>query len=394
MLRLRRIPHLSTSRRGWTDRLRFAARLALAALAAPAVAAPAAEDPVVVDCAVVWEAAGETEDYLFGGLLVDAGWDREGNLCVVDYANRDLKVFAADGRYLRTLGRAGEGPGELRDARRLLLAEDGRLGLLQVFPASVVWLHPDGAPGGRTVVRNRLGDGGGYVAVPHMIQAGATILAFASAMSLDGQQVSERQWIAPLEKDGALEHAIFSRSVDQPARDARGRLDEADYYDLWAARWAPDGRGGVWLAADRDRYRLVRQAPGGAVVETVARAYEPVVRDELGRRRALERLGRKRLAAEEIELRDTAPVVRSLRASDGGPLWVDLDLGGRGPVPGTIALLDVLDRDGSWGPRLLLRGPYDPETDQWCFVDDAHLLVLHAGADGEVVLRLLRWAMP
>lgn len=357
---------------------------------------------VEATCELVWEVPGETDAYLLGGLLVDAGWDQDGNLCVVDYRNKDLKVFSRDGRYLRTLGRAGEGPGESRDARRLLLAADGRRGLLQVFPATVVWLHADGSPAGRTVIQNTLSDQGGFVAVTHAVQNGPEILAYATVMAMIAGSIHEQHWIAPLLPDGGLGRPLYTRTVEQPARDQRNRVDEGDYYDVWAARWAPDGHGGVWLAPERDRYLLLRHDRDGAPSQTVTRPYTPRRRDDLGRRLAAEHMGRKRLAADEVKLRDQAPIVRSLRLSDAGHLWVDLDLGGRGPEPGTIAWIDVIDADGDgdgngddvWRPQIRLRGPVDPDIDQWRWVDDRHLLVLRAGGEDQVSLRLLRWREP
>lgn len=138
----------------------------------------------------------------------------------------------------------------------------------------------------------------------------------------------------------------------------------------------------------------MRHAPGGEIVQSLERPYQPPRRDELGKRQTLEHLGRKRLTADEVKLRDRPPVVRSLRLSDTGQLWVDLDLGGRGPAPGTIAWIDVVDQNGDWQQQLRLHGPFDPQTDQWRFVDDEHLLVLHASSEDEVSLRLLRWRHP
>ena len=86
--------------------------------------------------------------------------------------------------------------------------------------------------------------------------------------------------------------------------------------------------------------------------------------------------------------------MRSLRLSAAGELWVDLDLGGRGPAPGTLAILDILDGDGSWLPPIQLVGPFDPATDQWRFIDDEHVLVLRASDETDAVLRLLRWKIP
>jgi len=365
--------------------------LACAPATALAGAADLPRDGMVdVACTQVWQVPGETDLYLLGGLLVDAGWDREGNLCVVDYKNRDLKVFAADGRYLRTLGREGDGPGESRDARHLLLADDGRLGLLQSFPATVVWLHPDGTPGGRLVMQNNLSEVGGYVAVPHAVQTGSHILAYVTCLALVEGRIDEQHWLAPLGLDGRFGAPVFHQTVSQPERDSRNRIDEGDYYDLWAARWTPARDGGAWLAAERDRYLLTRRDRAGQVVQTIERPYTPVRRDDLGRAQALEHFGRKQFAREEVRLRDTAPVVRSLRLAQDGELWVELDLGGRGPAAGTIAWIDVWSPAGEWLRQLRLRGDYDPAEDQWRWVDDAHLLVLHAGADGDTNLRLLR----
>jgi hypothetical protein len=380
------MPHAHSLRR-----IAPAAPLLCILMLAPAAAQDLPRDSIVdLACELIWEIPGETADYLFGGLLVGAGWDHDGNLCVVDYKNRNLKIFDGEGRWLRTLGREGEGPGELRDARGLVLADDGRVGLLQIFPAAVVWLMPDGAPAGRQKYQQAPDDARGYVAMPHLVQHDRGIMAYTTAMALADGEISERHWIVPVHLDGTFGEPVFRQTVDQPRRDRDGRLDEADYYDLWAARWAPDGQGGAWVATDRDRYRIEHHDAGANLVGVLERDYEPLRRDELGRRLTLEHMERKRVPATEVVLRDTAPVVRSLRLADSGHLWVDLDLGGRGPAAGTIAWIDVHDGAERWLGQLRLTGPYDPATDQWRFVDDRHLLVLSQDELAEPALKLLR----
>jgi hypothetical protein len=45
-------------------------------------------------------------------MIASVAADRDGNVYVYDYQSRNVRVFAGDGRLLRTIGRAGEGPGE------------------------------------------------------------------------------------------------------------------------------------------------------------------------------------------------------------------------------------------------------------------------------------------
>ncbi len=360
----------------------------------PAVADPPAVHRVAAT--LVWETPGETADYLLGGLLVAAARGPDGALYVADYESKDCKVFAAaDGRWLRTLGREGSGPGESRDVRGLVLADDGRVGLLQIFPATLVWLDAsDGTPAGRTTWREDPAGSGGFVGLPYLASSPGGWLGYVTAMSMQDGRVQERHWIAPAHPDGTFGPPLFQLDVAQPEPDARGRHDEGDYYDIWAARWAPDGQGGVWVAASRDDYRIDHHDASGAVIGSVTREYRPVDRDQLGREQALARMVRKNKGRDQVRLRPTAPVVRGLRLGAHDRLRVDLDLGGAGPEPGTITWTDVFDREGRWLHQLQVTGPFDAASDQWRWLDDHFLLVLRSTDQGEVSLRLLRVEPP
>ncbi|MBD3221393.1 hypothetical protein GF314_09130 [bacterium] len=364
--------------------------IAAVALATSSLATPPLERVV---CETVWDVPGEGDAFFLGGLLVDAGWDHDGNLCVVDYRNRDLKVFAADGTYLRTLGREGEGPGEVTDARQLILHDDGRLGLLQKFPAKVVWLEPDGDPGGALTFANRLeGEAGrGYLSLPHAVQHPGGIMGYVAVMAMTAQGPSEHHWLAPIGPDGEVDDPLWHLEVEPPGRKDGGKLHEVDMYHVWAARWAPDGHGGAWLAPERDAYRIVHLGADGRELRRLERPYEAPRRDDLGRQQAELRLERKRNPRGSVVLAETDPVVHRLRLADDGRLWVDLSLGGRGPEPGTIAEIDEWSTDGEHVARRRLIGDYDPATDQRLLLDDRHVLVLHSSAE-EVRLRLLRTA--
>ncbi len=65
----------------------------------------------------------EDENYLFYRAR-DIQVDTEGNIYVLDSGNYRLQVFDKDGKYLRTIGKRGQGPGEFNSPRGLQLDDE------------------------------------------------------------------------------------------------------------------------------------------------------------------------------------------------------------------------------------------------------------------------------
>jgi hypothetical protein len=102
---------------------------------------------LVAGCAAEVERRGEAEDwgsavvagvavsigldegapeYLFGNIRSVAA-DRDGRIYVADRIGSTLRVYDPDGRFLRQLGREGQGPGEYQWPADLTFGPDGRL---------------------------------------------------------------------------------------------------------------------------------------------------------------------------------------------------------------------------------------------------------------------------
>jgi DNA-binding beta-propeller fold protein YncE len=60
----------------------------------------------------------------------DLAVDEAGNVYILDSGNRRIQVFGPEGRYIRTIGRKGQGPGEFSDPRSLDIDRQGRLVVL------------------------------------------------------------------------------------------------------------------------------------------------------------------------------------------------------------------------------------------------------------------------
>jgi hypothetical protein len=69
------------------------------------------------------EQAGEIRLFKPGGFAVDTA----GNVYIEDASDMAIKVFDRAGRFLRAIGRRGEGPGEFTSIRYIFPLPDGRL---------------------------------------------------------------------------------------------------------------------------------------------------------------------------------------------------------------------------------------------------------------------------
>lgn len=85
------------------------------------------------------------------GRIVDIAVDEEERLLVLDYENREVRIFSSEGEYLSSFGQKGEGPGEFQYPYQLArfdsgkLAVLGRMGRVQFFePSGTSYEHTGG----------------------------------------------------------------------------------------------------------------------------------------------------------------------------------------------------------------------------------------------------------
>lgn len=94
-----------------------------------------------------------SEDYLIGDSLDEEEMiaevsfiavDDADNLFVLDYKSHNIKVFDSDGNYVRTIGKQGQGPGELNTPGGLQILPDGTLLVEDTLNRRLSYFKPDG----------------------------------------------------------------------------------------------------------------------------------------------------------------------------------------------------------------------------------------------------------
>lgn len=211
-------------------------------------------------------AAGEPE-YQFGqiaGIAAGSG----GRIFVLDQQGRHIKVFSPDGRYERTLGRPGSGPGELGQAVGPLL-----------MGAGDTLLVPDLA---NQRVNRYAPDGTSLDSYPIDLRAGLPLRWQATAGGLIATQV--RPFALPGQPAPDTMDAIVVRASDGSVLDTlktfpsgrsfsfAGGMPEITFFSpeaVWAL--ADDGRLFFGLSHD---YRIEVYGTGGALERVVTRPFQ------------------------------------------------------------------------------------------------------------------------
>jgi hypothetical protein len=301
----------------------------------------------------------------------------------VDLQQKNLVVLDAEGNWLRTIGREGEGPGELQDARHLFL-DGNRYGLLQAVPGVIVWLDSDGAPSGKVSVG---GEDVGFLVVGDATQCGDIIYGWINMPRETASGYEDIEQVCRIKATGELGPVLYTPPEGLDAREGDG-IDEGKIYRIWLRRWAGDRNGGVWVAPERDRYVLQYWNREGELELELTRQYDLVERNEHGRESVIRHLGERGWPANKVRVGKTAPVVTSLRVGDDGVLWVELDQGGNNPDSDIVVVYDTFTPDGQYLRHIRIHSDLDVDIRR--VLDDSTALVQATDSEGEPTICLVR----
>ncbi len=293
-----------------------------------------------------WEMLGDIRG-------VDAGSD--GSIYLLDFQARRIRVFDPDGGYLRTLGGAGEGPGEITQANGIVKEPGGLLWVNDHGKWRILGLRPDGtevirAPfpvmsfgfswaGERDAEGRFWGSRTEPVGAPNPVPPPAGVNEFHS-----------RVWFLALHpeteaRDSVLVGERRSRSFVVPQAGGGWSVRQVPFVPTGAT--LVDPAGGFW-ATDGGDWRIFRlDARGDTVLEVEAGVpRRPVTREDRDRlvQSSVEQGSLEESAARELvgAIPDRAPALTRLFLDDEGRIWVL-----RAVVEeGDPALWDVFDRDG------------------------------------------------
>jgi hypothetical protein len=299
----------------------------------------------------VWRVGGDDEEGILLGLVSEVCGDEQGNIYIMDAQLCQVHVFSPQGDLLRTIFRQGEGPGEIRQPRDLVVTKDG-VGLAQEFPGKIVMVDREGIPMSNIEPTEPGGSesAGGLIAAD--FGGGNLVLSGMQFSNTENSAIQDRtNFLIGVSSTGE-ERARYGEVKTSYNFSDFTFIEREHTPTIWWG-FAVDKDGNVYVAADRDAYAISVFNADGSLVRVIEREFELYKRTAQDKQRMHDLFdsAMSGLPFEvKFKLEDTEPVIdffhRGVRVDDDGALWVTTSRGIRDHHNGALMTYDVFDRDG------------------------------------------------
>ncbi len=318
----------------------------------------------------LWRIGGEDDEDVLLGIISRVLIDDEGNIYLLDGQLSEVQVFSPEGEFIKTLGRQGNGPGEVTRPGDMVFMPDGTLGLVQIFPGKIVTLNMDGTPAGD--FNPNLGDAteGGFLALVNCRSAGGNLVLGGIQISMDQTTMTQNRtfFLRSFDPEGNKVASYIEKQVTWAFnKDFKFRELDSDF--IW---WRTDvnAQGQVISCEDRYDYALSVFNPDGTLDRVIERQYEPWTRNDKVRNRyqaIMEAQAAQFPPGTEVEIEGREQSVEDLRIASDGTIWVLPSRQMFEPEPGYFATYDEFSPEGEFTHQIRVKCEGDPSMDRLMF---------------------------
>lgn len=316
----------------------------------------------------------------FFGIITDIAVGEQGNLYVLDAQLHEVKIYDAQGNYLNTIGREGEGPGEFRGGTNLFWLPSGDLAVVQAFPARIVTLKPDGTPGADFELETP--EGAGFMMVQAIHEAGENLAVTYSFREFDqeSQEFVATTWLSIFDPTSGAEVERLHNHVG--GMDFKNPVVSETSFDNFSQRVAVSADGMIYAPDDLTDYRILAWNPDGTLQRVITRecAVHERTQEEIDELLEIYRGFTPQGQVPpntKFEVNDVHPAIdrEGLHTRPDGSLWVMTSRGSMEAGDVSLGTFDVYDPRGRFVRRATLNGQCDNMDDRIMFVGDRIFVV-------------------
>lgn len=310
-------------------------------------------------------------DEEFFGVVANAIVDGNGDSYFLDEQLCEVRVFDSEGSYIRTFGREGEGPGEFRQARDMVLLPNGKVGVIYGQQTRMASYDLDGTIGPDISLTP---DGTEFAFMMGAQSRGGQFVVQQHSSTIKDAEMTSTMSMIGMDSEGNVTHTYSENSSTQKLSGNSISISISD--DDLANAWVLLEDGSLAINQSGDEYKIEILNADGDLLRTIEREYEPLRRSD----EELDRLARERRERAEESGRpvDDEPieefydVILDMHVGPDGQLWVATGQGrfGEGIPEHSLGTFDVFDAAGHFVRQVSVDVPFMGGSDEFEFVGD------------------------
>jgi hypothetical protein len=300
------------------------------------------------------------EDYMFGQ-RVYFNVDEDGNIFVTDWDRKRIQKYSPDGKFLLTIGKEGQGPGEFQNVWEPEFDKDGNLYVVDIAQKRISFFSRDGR------YLKQIGFPTTNVSSSLYLNSQGHFLMAVDETKARGEEGYRWETTVGLYDDKFQPLEVFHRE-NHEIKEAGGRGEDS-VAQFWAAEmseWAFRPMRHYFLAPNDEiyfgfsnAYEIKVYSPAGGLARIIRKGYDPLPinekdKDQFEKMQQAEFLrflpaqfeNAKKKALKLIRYPKYKPAYLDFTVADNGWLFVIVDSGGN-----KAAVLDVFDAEGRYIAR-------------------------------------------
>jgi hypothetical protein len=326
-------------------------------------------EPATLKLPELWRLGGDSEDEEeFFGVISDIDIDANGQVYLLDSQLNQAKIYTADGEFVRSIGREGEGPGEFRTPTSMFFTKE-KVAVIQMMPGKIVLLTKDGQPGGDYPIPQA--PDGGFQMIQGGESRGANVVLYMARQKFDqaAGKWSRQSFLASIDPTGkqVAEYSSKENTINM----ASAEMNDATW-DTFERRWEVGPNGKVYACNSYDNYDVTVYDKSGKAEKTITREYKHVPRtaDEKAFMNRMFSHWAKMIPNCKVVINPMDKDIENIYVRDDGSMWVLSSAGARNLPKGTLGTFDVFNPEGQFVKQVTLQGQGNPLEDLYVIEKD------------------------
>jgi hypothetical protein len=273
--------------------------------------------------------------------------NEEGNIYIGDYQDSSIKVFDPQGKYIKTIGRKGNGPGEFQTIGELSFLPDGRFLVMDWGQRRISFFSADDQFIASHNFQNSsfdlfLTSSSSYVREETLVEPGAKEYEFKRRLFIRAYDLSGKE---------SISYGEFTARQSGFINDPDGRFSYSLPYFVYSIL-AGDNKNERLYHCLNDKYVIDVYDKNGKIIRKIDRPYEPVPTTAEDMKRYVDGFGNssekhKSLIEKFTKMPTFKTVTERMIVDDVGNLWVETNEL-REEKDSLLRAYDIFNEDGMY----------------------------------------------